>query len=334
VLVTRPTRPAWVTAVTAVTTLLLLASCSGAPASASPTSASGTGSGGSIVAQVASYQLVANRPGRLIVAILSTDNRWLSFGTVEMSFDYLGSATATPAPGVGVDATTARYLPIPGTPEGASGQEPTLTAPADGRGLYGVEPITFPAAGYWRVTAQGRLGGGESFSADAAFEVLAEATVLGVGDVAPLSDNPVADTPGVSPASIDSRAATGDPIPDPELHATSIASAIGAHHPALVVFATPVYCVSRFCGPVTDMVADLAAAYGDRADFIHVEIYEDFEAGRINQAAIDWLQTPDGDLREPWVFLVGSDGHIAASWDTMVTRAEIEPLLQALPVLE
>ena len=46
---------------------------------------------------------------------------------------------------------------------------------------------------------------------------------------------------------------------------------------------------------------------------------------------LDWLQTPSGDFREPWTFLVGADGRIAASWDTVVTRGEIEPLLQALP---
>ena len=138
--------------------------------------------------------------------------------------------------------------------------------------------------------------------------------------------------PGVSPKAIDSRAAGGEPIPDPELHATSIADAIEAGHPVLVVFSTPVYCVSRFCGPVTDLVAELAAEYGDRADFIHVEIYRDFEAGQVNQAALDWLLPGDGDLREPWTFLLGADGRIAASWDTVVTRSEIEPLLEALPV--
>jgi len=31
------------------------------------------------------------------------------------------------------------------------------------------------------------------------------------------------------------------------------------------------------------------------------------------------------------VFLIGADGRIDASWDTMVTRDEIEPLLRALP---
>jgi hypothetical protein len=137
--------------------------------------------------------------------------------------------------------------------------------------------------------------------------------------------------PGVPPSAIDSRARGGDPIPDPELHTVSIADAIKAGHPALVVFSTPVYCVSRFCGPVTDLVAELAGEYGDRADFIHVEIYEDFEAGKVNQAAQDWLSTADGELREPWTFFIGADGRIAASWDTVVTRSEIEPLLRELP---
>jgi len=321
-------------AVAAIVVLLVLAACSsgaaGSPTVSAAPSASEEGSG--IVAQVASYQLVADRPGRLIVALLAADNRWVSFGSVQLDFTYLGTKTATPPPGVGLGPATASFLPIPGTPT-SSEPQPALTAPADGRGLYAVEPITFPAAGYWSVTSSGSLQDGTDFSADASFEVLATPTVPGIGDEALRSDNPVDGTPGVAPVSIDSRAVSGDPIPDPELHTVSIADAIEAHHPALVVFATPVYCVSRFCGPVTDMVSDLAKAYADRADFIHVEIYEDFEAGKVNPAAIDWLQTPAGDLREPWVFLIGADGRIAGLWDTMATREEIEPLLEGLPAI-
>lgn len=284
-----------------------------------------------IVAEVATYQLVANQPGRLLVALLTADNRWLSFGSVATSFSFLGNEAGTPSPDVVVGDTSAQFLPIPGSPEGP-GRPPTLTFPADGRGIYAVEPITFPKAGYWQVVAHGELDDGSPFSAEAAFTVLDAPTVTSVGALAPHSDNPVIGDPAVPPAAIDSRAAGGQPIPDPELHAVSIADAIEAGIPALVVFSTPVYCVSRFCGPVTDLVSDLAAEYGDRADFIHVEIYRDFEAGQVNQTARDWLQTADGDLREPWTFLIGADGRIAASWDTVVTRSEIEPLLEALPV--
>lgn len=288
-------------------------------------------SGGVIFAQVATYQLVADQPGRLLVALVTGDGRWLSFGSVGVSFSYLEDGDGATSPKVVVGDTSARFLPIPGTPEG-HGRPPTLTFPTDGRGVYAVEPITFPTAGYWQVLAHGELGDGLSFSAAAAFTVLDTASVVAVGSRAPHSDNAVLGDPGVPAAAIDSRAGGGEPIPDPELHTVSIADAIDAGHPALVVFSTPVYCVSRFCGPVTDLVAELAAEYADRADFIHVEIYRDFETGELNQAARDWLQTPGGDIREPWTFLIGADGRIAASWDTVVTRGEIEPLLEALPL--
>ena len=316
---------------------LALSSCAAPVASPLPTSSI---TGNAIVAEVASYQLVANQPGRLLVALLTADNRWVSFGSVALSFAFLGDAVGSPSPGAVAGTTapdavmgdsTAQFLAIPGSPEGI-GRQPTLTLPADGRGVYAVESITFPRAGYWGVVAHGKLGDASPFSADAAFTVLAEPSVLTVGALAPHTDNPVIGDPGVAPVSIDSRAAGGAPIPDAALHATSIADALDAGHPALVVFSTPVYCVSRFCGPVTDLVAELAAKYVDRADFIHVEIYQDFEAGKVNQAAIDWLTPANGDIREPWTFLIGADGRFAASWDTVVTQGEIEPLLQALPV--
>ena len=317
--------------------VLALSSCAAPVPSPSPTQSTNDNA---IVAEVASYQLVANQPGRLLVALLTGDNRWVSFGSVALSFGFLGDAVGSPLPGVAPATTahdavmgdsTAQFLAIPGSPEGI-GRGPTLTSPADGRGVYALESIIFPRAGYWQVVAHGALAGGSPFSADAAFSVLAVPSVMTVGALAPHTDNPVIGDPGVAPASIDSRAAGGAAIPDAALHTTSIADAIDAGHPALVVFSTPVYCVSRFCGPVTDLVAELAAQYGDRADFIHVEIYQDFEAGKVNQAAIDWLTPANGDIREPWTFLVGADGRIAGSWDTVVTRGEIEPLLEALPV--
>jgi hypothetical protein len=91
-----------------------------------------------------------------------------------------------------------------------------------------------------------------------------------------------------------------------------------------------VYCVSKFCGPVTDMVQELAAEYGDRAEFIHIEVWRDFQGQVVNQAAADWILRED-TLQEPWVFLVGADGRVAARWDNVATRQEIEPHLQDLP---
>ena len=99
-----------------------------------------------------------------------------------------------------------------------------------------------------------------------------------------------------------------------------------------MVFATPVYCTSRFCGPVTDMVQELARAYADRASFVHVEIWQDFEKQVLTKAAAEWLLR-NNDLNEPWVFVIGADGRITARFDNVVTRDEVEPLLRALPVI-
>jgi hypothetical protein len=131
---------------------------------------------------------------------------------------------------------------------------------------------------------------------------------------------------------VDSRAGTAGDIPDPEMHRTTIAAALAAHRPVVAVFSTPVYCVSRFCGPVTDMVDELAKTYGDRASFVHVEIWRDFQGQAINKAAADWLLR-NNDLNEPWVFVIGADGKIVARFDNVVTKQEVEPLVRQLPVI-
>ncbi|MGH2659870.1 MAG: hypothetical protein ACRDHS_09450, partial [Actinomycetota bacterium] len=64
--------------------------------------------------------------------------------------------------------------------------------------------------------------------------------------------------------------------------------------------------------------------YGDRARFIHIEVWRDFEASELDPAAREWIAR-GGDAREPWVFLIGADGKVAARWDNVATRPEIEP---------
>jgi len=314
----------------ALAVAMLLAACS-AGASPSPSAAPSTAAP-TFVAEAATYEIVVDRPARVLVALLTTDQLWVSFGSVTFSFAYAGDGTdATPAP-VEMADVTAQFLPIPGTPAG-TGQATAITYPADGHGLYAADGVVFPVAGFYQVLARGELADGTDVAAVTAFQVLAKPTVPSIGDPAPNTDNAVIGDPGVPNVALDSRASGDNPIPDPDLHRVSIADALAAGVPALVVFSTPVYCVSQFCGPITDMVADLATEYADRADFIHVEIYRDFEAEELNPTVIEWLARPDGSFREPWVFLIGADGTIIGSWDTMVTRGEIEPMLEALPPL-
>ena len=162
-----------------------------------------------------------------------------------------------------------------------------------------------------------------------AFQVVAEPVYPAPGQPALETENLTVDSTDAPPEAIDSRAQDGAEIPDPELHRTTIADAIAAGRPAMVVISTPVYCISRFCGPITDVVGSLQPEYGDAVDFIHLEVWRDYDGQVVNQAAADWVYR-DGNLTEPWVFLIGSDGTIVQRWDNVVTTEELRAALDAL----
>ena len=97
----------------------------------------------------------------------------------------------------------------------------------------------------------------------------------------------------------------------------------------MVVVSTPTYCQSRFCGPITDHVAALARRSDGRMDFVHLEIWEDFEQNAMNEAAAAWIApTPDTDVREPWVFVVDAGGRITARFGNVATEAELESAME------
>ncbi len=111
--------------------------------------------------------------------------------------------------------------------------------------------------------------------------------------------------------------------PPDDMHRVSAAEALAAHRPFLLVFATPAFCRSRVCGPVLDLVLGLEPKFKDRIESIHVEPYnlEAVRAGRfeLGPAARAW-----GLPSEPWVFVVGSDGRVAAKLEGIFGPEELE----------
>jgi hypothetical protein len=285
------------------------------------------GSSDELIVEPASYELIAREPGRFIAGLLTPDQLFVSYGTVDMRFFYLGTkeGTSTAEPG---PRATADFLQIEGDP-GASTDQPSAGPPSHGRGVYATE-VTFDKAGFWAVDVTAQVEGEGELVGNGAFEVLEDNVVPAPGDRAPRTENLVLSSRDAPRQAIDSRAQGGQPVPDEVLHQSTIAESIRRGEPALVVFSTPVYCVSRFCGPVTDMVEGLAREYAGRANFIHVEIWRNFEGKVINKGAADWIYR-ERDLLEPWLFLIGTDGRIVARWDNVATRGEIEPFLDELP---
>lgn len=276
---------------------------------------------------VASYDVAIGPPSRITVGVQTAGSKLVTYGTADLRFTYLGTEQAPTATTVFTPPVTATYLPLPGTtvPQPPP-TEPRAVLATEARGVYAAQ-AAFDRAGFWGVEVSLQLAG-QTHRGRAAFPVVAKHAVPAPGDPAPATDTLTISTPGVDKASIDSRAGTGGEVPDPELHTTSLAAALAAHRPAVVVFSTPVFCQSQFCGPVTDMVDELSKTYADRATFIHVEIWKNGEKKEFNQAVKDWNMD-----NEPWVYLIGADGKIILRLDNVATRAELEPYLQQLPVI-
>jgi hypothetical protein len=292
----------------------------------------GSGKDDPFVAQVASYELVANQDQRFLAALAGNGNgKVVSFGHVDLEFFYLGTRTAPIDPPVAKFTAPAQFFPVAGQTADPNQPGPREARPSEGLGVYAADPVRFDAAGFWGVRVRAAIGG-KDIRASSGFEVVAESQLPFPGQPAPRTENPLPGAEGVGLDSIDSRAKDGAAVPDPALHATSVAAAIAAGKPVVVVVSTPVYCVSRFCGPITDSVAKLAGTYGDRVAFVHLEVWRDFEKKLLNSGAGEWITPRNGvgDTKEPWVFLVGRDGIIRQRFDNVVGDAALEQAVKAL----
>lgn len=300
--------------------------------SAAGCSASGQAGEGNLVTAVASYDIVADRPSRFIVGLYTVDqSRTLAFGTVSFSFTYLGEGNEPEAGEESVvGPVEARFLPIPGQDLDPNSEGPTLAAGSVATGVYSAPVVDFDRAGFWEVAVTAVVDGSTEV-ATGAFEVLSTSAVPAVGSPAPMTRQPLADDTSVDPESIDSRAGGDSPVPDPDLHDITVADAISARTPAMVVVSTPTFCVSRFCGPITDTVEELSSLYGDRMEFIHLEVWQDFAANRLNPAAAEWIApTPDAGGAEPWVFVIDDGGTIVQRFDNVASEAELLTSVQAV----
>ena len=201
----------------------------------------------------------------------------------------------------------------------------------DVRGFY-VTDATFPEAGRWGLELKTAVAGGPSETIRMTFDVATTSSVVRVGQKAPATDTPT----GASVSGDLARIST-DPKPDLAFYRTSVKSALAAHEPFVLVFATPKFCTSAQCGPTLDRIKPLAATY-PTVDFIHVEPYQlTFEDGSLQPvldaqgnlqsipAVLEW-----GILSEPWVFVVDRTGVVTASFEGVVSVDEVTAAADAV----
>lgn len=307
---------------------LLLAACSGGGSSSTTTTSEGAGAYG---VQVASYDLAADRPQRFLVGLLGDDNTLIVGGEVALDFRFYGAdATETAELDDGELRATdvsAAFIPVADGAPPPAGEGPRPKEGDEGVGVYEADGIEFGDAGFWSVTVKAEIDG-RPVETSAAFEVAAEHRIVNAGDQAPRTDNLLPGDPDAPAKAVDSRAEDDGTVPDPELHELTVADAIASGKPTVVVVSTPVFCVSRFCGPITDSIQTLVPDYADRASFVHIEVWRDFEGNALNRGAAEWIYPDkDADPSEPWVFLVGGDGTVLRRWDNVANLDSVESAL-------
>ena len=95
--------------------------------------------------------------------------------------------------------------------------------------------------------------------------------------------------------------------PNPSLHQQTVAEALDSGLPLVIGLATPLFCQTRFCGPVVQQVIKpLSERYGDRVAVLHIEPF-DIERARTGQLVPVPMMAEWGLQTEPWIFVVEPD---------------------------
>jgi hypothetical protein len=113
-------------------------------------------------------------------------------------------------------------------------------------------------------------------------------------------------------------------LPPEHMAAASFDQVLGKK-PIALLFSTPQLCVSRVCGPVTDVAVQLQQKFGQKVDFIHQEVYVDNQPskGLRPQLKAFHLRT------EPWLFAINRQGKIVARLEGAFGTTELKQAIQA-----
>ena len=128
---------------------------------------------------------------------------------------------------------------------------------------------------------------------------------------------------------------TTDFSPDPDLYKISLVDALQDSKPDVIVFSSPAFCTSPTCGPQVDTLSALKELYFNKANFIHVEIYDnpseiegDVDRLRVVDTVEEWGFTQLADwVNESWTFVINSDGEVDRCFEGFVTLEELESAL-------
>jgi hypothetical protein len=167
----------------------------------------------------------------------------------------------------------------------------------DAAGVVYSTGFDFPSAGEWRIAAILREDGELKGALLPGIVVGEFKKVPRSGQKAPDIHTPTAQDAGNDLSKITTR------IPPDTQNKVDYADALG-QEPIVLLFATPQFCQSRVCGPVVDVAEQAKHEYGDKAAFIHMEIYNENDPGKQVRSQVRAFHLPS----EPWLFTIDRRG--------------------------
>ena len=215
---------------------------------------------------------------------------------------------------------------------GQEGPIETVTAvfrewPVRPNGIYTAE-LTFDRPGNWGLVTEAVDAGGARRLADTGIRIKETSSSPALGAPAPRSESKtLSDVEGIAQISTDRD-------PDSDLYEKTIAEAIESDRPLMLTFSTPAFCQTATCGPQLEVVKDIKKDFGDRAEFIHIEVFDnphliegDIANGVLSPTLAEW-----GLVSEPWTFVLDGEGLVRAKFEAFTARDELEAAL--IEVLE
>jgi hypothetical protein len=193
------------------------------------------------------------------------------------------------------------------------------------RGSY-VTQAALDRAGDWGFEASVPRSDGSLAAIEFRAAVPVRPRAPAIGSPAPRTDSPTLASAG----SLARLTTAGEP--DPALYQLSISQAIATGRPTVVAFASPAFCTTPLCGPQVEVLTGLRREFGERANFIHVDLYDspneikgDLSRARRSASVKEWgLETDE------WTFLIDRTGKIAGRYESFAFDHELRSGLNAL----
>ena len=194
----------------------------------------------------------------------------------------------------------------------------TVAKDPDAAKFFYAATVKFPKAGKYNVLGAVDVGG-KLEPTGTGVKVAAHDPIPSVGQKPPLISTPTVQSVHGNVASIDTR------TPHDDMHDVNFRDVVGKK-PVVLVFATPLLCQSRVCGPVTDIAEEIkhTMPQAKGVAFIHMEVYNhnDANKGYRPQLRAFHLQT------EPWLFVLDKSGKISTRIEGAFSASELESAIR------